>query len=68
VNDGYDSYTLGDFHPDQRIELHPATDLWMAGARYGDVVKVGSKYVHVQLDRVKGVKKIAIGLLRPVER
>ena len=32
---GYDGhgYTVGD-----RVELHPGTDLWMRGARYGDVV------------------------------
>ena len=32
---GYDAlgYTIGD-----RVELHPATDLWMRGARYGEVV------------------------------
>jgi hypothetical protein len=62
----YDNYTMADFYKDQRIELHPATDLWMAGARYGTVVKVGRTRVHVQLDRAKGVKKIALGLLRPV--
>ena len=32
---GYDGhgYTVGD-----RVELHPGTDLWMRGARYGEVV------------------------------
>lgn len=32
---GYDGlgYTVGD-----RVELHPGTDLWMRGARYGSVV------------------------------
>jgi hypothetical protein len=32
---GYDAlgYTVGD-----RVELHPGTDLWMRGARYGTVV------------------------------
>ena len=32
---GYDGhgYTVGD-----RVELHPGTDLWKRGARYGDVV------------------------------
>ena len=24
-----------------RVELHPATDLWMRGARYGTVTKIG---------------------------
>lgn len=32
---GYDglSYTVG-----SRVEIHPGTDLWMRGARYGTVV------------------------------
>jgi hypothetical protein len=30
ANDGYDMFTLADFKVDQRAELHPATDLWMA--------------------------------------
>lgn len=27
------------FKPGERIELHPATDMWMRGARFGTVVK-----------------------------
>jgi hypothetical protein len=34
-----------------RIELHPATDAWMSGDRYGEVRKFGKKYVHVLMDR-----------------
>ncbi len=32
---GYDGngYNVGD-----RVEIHPGTDLWMQGARYGEVV------------------------------
>jgi len=32
---GYDGapYSIGD-----RVEIHPGTDLWMSGARFGDVV------------------------------
>jgi hypothetical protein len=37
-NDGYDSCPVEHFREGQRIELHPATDLWLAGARYGTVV------------------------------
>jgi hypothetical protein len=33
-----------------RVQLHPATDLWMRGAKYGTVVKFGRKYLHIQLD------------------
>ena len=63
----YYDYSIRNFHEGQRVELHPATDLWMSGACYGTVVKVGRTRVHVQLDKVKGVKQIAVELLRPVE-
>lgn len=39
-------YATGD-----RVELHPATDSWMMGLRFGTVVRVGRKYYHVRLDR-----------------
>jgi hypothetical protein len=35
MNDGYDSYRLEHFCVGMRIEMRPATDFWMAGARYG---------------------------------
>ena len=51
---GYDGigYEVGD-----RVEIHPGTDLWMRGARYGTVV--GSRTtqadrVHVELDNLPG--------------
>lgn len=43
--------TLSDFTRDQRVELHPATDQWMRGDRYGTVQVVGYRYVHVRMDR-----------------
>lgn len=39
-------YKIGD-----RVELHPATDAWMRGDRFGEVVKVGRKVYHVKMDR-----------------
>lgn len=33
-----------------RVELHPANDLWMRGARFGTVLKVGRVNVTVLLD------------------
>lgn len=39
----------GGFAP--RIQLHPVTDTWMRGDRYGTVVKLGTKYATVKLDR-----------------
>ena len=35
----------------QRVELHPACDAWMQGDRFGVVTKIGTKYVHVKMDR-----------------
>ena len=43
----------GNIKAGQRIEMMPHTDLWMRGARYGNVVKVGRKYVTVKLDALK---------------
>lgn len=53
---GYDGngYTIGD-----RVELHPGTDLWMRGARYGTVVGMSptpADRVHVELDKLPGRK------------
>jgi hypothetical protein len=53
---GYDGlgYTIGD-----RVELHPGTDWWMRGARYGIVVGLSltpADRVRVQLDHVPNVK------------
>lgn len=52
---GYDGieYKIGD-----RIELHPGTDLWMRGARFGEVVGTSltpDDRVRVKLDKLKGV-------------
>jgi hypothetical protein len=49
---GYDGngYNVGD-----RIEIHPGTDLWMRGARYGVVVGISqtpNDKVRVKLDKM----------------
>jgi hypothetical protein len=31
--------------------MHPATDAFMMGDRYGDVVKIGKSKIHVKMDR-----------------
>jgi len=53
---GYDGsgYGIGD-----RVELHPGTDLWMRGARYGTVIGsslTSADRVRVQLDAMPGRK------------
>ena len=47
-----DEATLDDFKLNQRVELHPATDRWMMGDRYGVVTKVDTEkgVVRVRLD------------------
>ena len=44
-------HTLKDFTVGQRVELHPRCDLWMRGARYGEVTKVDGRFVTVRLDK-----------------
>ncbi len=45
-------------HVGKRVELHPGTDLWMRGARYGTVHSVGKDgHVRVKMDH-PGVKKL----------
>ena len=51
--------TLRDFRIGQRVQMHPATDLWMQGARYGNVVNIGRKYVAVRLDCIKRIVYVA---------
>jgi hypothetical protein len=42
---------INEIREGDRCELHPATDYWMRGARFGTVTKVGRKWVSVRLDR-----------------
>ena len=43
-------YSLASFREGQRIQLHPATDQWMQGQRYAQVIKVGRKVITVRTD------------------
>ena len=43
------------------MELAPHTDAWMSGDRYGVVVGVGHKRLHVHMDRSKAVRNVAPG-------
>lgn len=63
----YYEHKLEDFRAGMRVELHPATDLWMAGARYGTVISTGRTRVTVKLDRLTRPRRIAPELLRPVQ-
>lgn len=44
-------YTLNDFRVGNRVQLHPATDLWMQGGRYGTVIKVGQSKLLVNVEQ-----------------
>ena len=46
-----------------RVQISPAYDAWMRGDRYGEVVKVTDKTVHVKLD--KSGKTLRIPNTRP---
>lgn len=41
-----------------RVELHPATDAWMMGDRYGAVVWVDAVFVNVRCDRSGKVRRV----------
>lgn len=59
--------TLEDFKKDMRVELHPACDLWMQGARFGTVVSVGPRFVNVRLDLTNRIHFVKPYNLRKVE-
>lgn len=70
-------YHLWRFEPGQRIATVEHTDLWWQGDRYGKVTKVGTKYLHVQMDSGRKRKFVIEGRdgfdprvssLRPVRR
>lgn len=55
-------FNLGD-----RVEIAPHIDRWMKGDVYGNVVKVGRKYIHVKMDRSGGIAMMAPENLKKVE-
>lgn len=40
------AFKIGD-----RVQLHPATNLWMRGDRYGTIIKIGRLLVHLKMDK-----------------
>jgi len=58
VYGGRDGFEITDFKRGDRIQMHPGTDLWMRGARYGWVLGVGKKNLSVKLDYLK--REIAV--------
>lgn len=57
--ENFTGYDGSQYHIGSRVELHPGTDLWMRGARYG--VVIGSSIterdrVKIQLDKLPNRK------------
>ena len=53
-------FSVGD-----RVETQAFTDSWMQGDRYGNVVKVGKKWIHVMMDRSNRVRRYTEKQLTP---
>lgn len=49
---------LTQFDVGDRIELSPATDAWMIGDRFGEVIRIGRFYLHVKMDTSGKVRKV----------
>jgi hypothetical protein len=67
TDNGFYDYPVSAFPPATRVELHPSTDLWMSGARYGAIVSAGYSRVKVRLDingREVNLRRV---LVRPVD-
>lgn len=56
-----------DFLVGQRAALHPATDAWMRGERYGTVIKIGREMVQLRMDssRYLGVSPHNLRVVQP---
>ena len=58
---------IKNFSEGQRVQLHPATELWMRGARYGTVVGFGRRVVRVEVDALRRVVGINPDNLLPLD-
>ena len=56
-----------EFRVGERVQIHPATDGWAMGIRYGDVTKLGRKLVHVKFDQLRWTLGIKPELLLHAE-
>jgi hypothetical protein len=43
-----------------RVQLHPATDSWMKGDRFGTITKISKGLVSVLLDTSCSIKKFSV--------
>ena len=49
-----------------RVAIHPATDAWMQGDRYGYVVRIGRKWIFVRCDRSERVRRFHPDNVTPI--
>lgn len=60
--------TMDDFQKEgRRVEIHPCTDWWMMGARFGTVVKIdrAAGLLHVKLDKLRKAVVVPPRLIDP---
>jgi hypothetical protein len=50
----------------ERVAIHPASDWFMRGERYGRVEVIGRKWIHVRLDRSNRRVRFSPSLLEPL--
>lgn len=43
------------------VKIHPATDWFMQGVKYGTVTKIGRKYIHVKAVGFNSSRRFPIG-------
>lgn len=58
--------SVKDFEVGSRVELHPATDAWMQGDRFGEVAKIGRKWIHVKMEPSGRTLQMSPGNLRKI--
>ena len=54
---------------DRRVELHPGLDLWMRGARFGQVLGIMDGVARVKMDhpQVKRIQRIRVSDLKRID-
>jgi hypothetical protein len=51
----------------KRVELHPATDAWMQGDRFGEVVdRMSNGNFKIRMDKSKKIRTVSSGLFWPI--
>lgn len=58
---------MAEIEEGKRYQMHPVTDLFMFGDRYGEVASKGSKYVYVRMERSGRLRSVLPGNLLPID-